>query len=183
MDLGENYLANAVKEFRRLKRQAEKAVSQTSDADFFRQLDPDANSIAVILKHVTGNLRSRWADFLTSDGEKPERNRDLEFELTPADMRESLMQRWEEGWQTLFAALAPLRDQDLLRTVIIRDEPYTVVEAIGRQLTHYGEHVGQIVLLARHFASSKWQTLSIPRGKSEEFNAKMRQKSRERAPR
>lgn len=180
MDLGENYLTNVVKEFRRLKRSAEKAISQTSDADFFRTLDPEANSIAVIMKHVNGNLFSRWEDFLTTDGEKPERNRDTEFELDGADTREHLMQRWEQGWQILFAALAPLRGEDLLRTVTIRGEPYTVVEAINRQLTHYGEHVGQIVLLAKHFAGAKWQTLSVPRGKSEEFSAKMEQKLRER---
>jgi len=181
MDLGENYLANALKEFRRLKRQADKAISQTSDADFFRQLDPEANSIAVIVKHIVGNLRSRWSDFLVSDGEKPERNRDTEFELTPADTRESLMQRWEEGWQILFGALEPLGSEDLMRTIVIRHEPYTVVEAMNRQLTHYGEHVGQIVLLAKHFAGKSWQTLSIPRGKSEEFNAKMLRKFGDRA--
>jgi hypothetical protein len=181
MDLGENYLTNVVKEFRRLKRSAEKAISQASDADFFQMLDSEANSIAVIVKHVNGNLFSRWSDFLTSDGEKPERNRDTEFELTPGDTREALMQRWEQGWQILFAAIGPLRSEDLLRTVSIRGEAYTVVEAVNRQLTHYGEHVGQIVLLAKHFAGAKWQTLSIPRGKSVEFNAKLEKKLRERA--
>jgi hypothetical protein len=183
MDLGENYLTTAVKEFRRLKRSAEVAISQTSDADFFRTLDPEANSIAVIVKHIVGNLRSRWSDFLSSDGEKPDRHRDTEFELTPTDTREALMQRWEQGWKILFDALAPLKSEDLTRTVLIREQPHTVVQAINRQLTHYGEHVGQIVLLAKHFNGPKWQTLSIPRGKSDEFNAKMLQKLRENAGR
>jgi len=125
----------------------------------------------VIVKHIAGNLRSRWTDFLTSDGEKPDRRRDTEFELVgAADTRESLMARWEEGWKTLFANVEPLTNEDLLREVPIRGEPHTVVRAINRQLTHYAGHVSQIVLLAKHWAGPKWQTLSIPRGQSETFN-------------
>lgn len=174
MELGEHYLETSLREFRRLKKAAEKAMSQVSDEQFFRQLDPEANSIAHIVKHLAGNMRSRWTNFLTADGEKPDRRRDTEFELDAGDTRASLMERWEEGWQIAFAAIEPLTGEDLLRTVVIRDEPHTVVQAIHRQLTHYGEHVGQIVFLAKHLCGSRWQTLSIPRGKSEEFNSRMR---------
>jgi hypothetical protein len=146
-------------------------MAQIGDADFFRKLDSEANCIALIVKHIAGNLRSRWENFLTTDGEKPERNRDSEFELEPTDTRASLMERWERGWAILFKELEPLKGEDLMRTVRIRSEPYTVLRAINRQFTHYGEHVGQIVFLAKHLAGPKWQTLSIPRGKSEEFNA------------
>jgi hypothetical protein len=147
-------------------------MAQMSDAQFFQQLGAESNSIAVIVKHVAGNLHSRWDRFLTTDGEKPERNRDVEFELSPADTRSRLMERWESGWAILFKELEPLKSEDLLRTVLIRSEPHTVVRAVHRQLTHYGEHVGQIVFLAKHLAGAQWQTLSIPRGKSEEINAK-----------
>jgi hypothetical protein len=172
MDVGQHYLENALSEFRRLKKSADKAMAQVSDAEFFQKLDAEANSIALIAKHITGNLHSRWKNFLTTDGEKPDRNRDREFEHEPADTRASLMERWERGWAILFEELEPLKGEDLLRTVLIRSEPYTVLRAINRQLTHYGEHVGQIVLLAKHLAGARWQTLSTPRGKSEEFNAK-----------
>ena len=172
MDVGQHYLEDALNEFRRLKKSADKAMAQVSDAEFFRKLGADENSIALIVKHIAGNLHSRWEKFLTTDGEKPERKRDSEFEIEPDDTRASLIERWEHGWAILFRELEPLKSEDLLRTVLIRSEPYTVVRAINRQLTHYGEHVGQIVFLAKHLAGAKWQTLSIPRGKSEEFNAK-----------
>ncbi len=145
-------------------------MAQVSDDGFFATLDPDANSIAVLVKHIAGNLRSRWTDFLTSDGEKPDRRRDSEFEIEPSDSRAALLERWEAGWRALFAAIEPLEPDDLLRTVTIRGEPHSVLQAISRQLTHYGEHVGQIVLLAKHEAGKGWRTLSIERGKSEEFN-------------
>ncbi|MEZ5428848.1 MAG: DUF1572 family protein [Pyrinomonadaceae bacterium] len=165
----ENYLKNAVESFRNYKLMAERAIGQISDEDFFRAIDAEANSVAVLVKHVAGNQLSRWRDFLTSDGEKPDRRRDTEFELMD-ETREDLMRFWERGWQTLFDALTPLTAEDFGKTVLIRGEAHTVCEAINRQMTHYAYHVGQIALLAKHFRSSKWQTLSVPRGHSEEFN-------------
>jgi hypothetical protein len=165
----ENYKADALESFRNYKKMAERAVDQVSDAEFFHPVDAEANSIALIVKHIAGNLRSRWTDFLTTDGEKPDRNRDTEFEII-SDTRESLMQSWEAGWQTLFEALEPLSEADFSKSVTIRGEPHTVVEAINRQLTHYSYHIGQIVLLAKHFRSTEWKTLSVPRNRSAEFN-------------
>ena len=130
--------------------------------------DAEANSIGVVVKHVAGNLVSRWTDFLTSDGEKPDRDRDTEFEMI-ADPRASLMEFWERGWSTLFASIEPLTLADFSKTVMIRSEPHTIVEALNRQMTHYAYHIGQIVLLAKHFRSSDWQTLSIPRNRSAEY--------------
>lgn len=170
------YLEDARRQFRGLKHHAEKALAQVSDEDFFAQIDPGSNSIAILVKHVAGNLRSRWTDFLTSDGEKADRQRDSEFELEPGDTRASLMERWEEGWRRLFAAVDPLEPDDLSRTVQIRAEPHSVLKAMNRQLTHYAGHVGQIVLLAKHATGERWQTLSVPRGASEDFNRKMREK-------
>ena len=172
-----HYLQVAVSEFRKLKILAEKALAQVADADFFVALDSESNSIAVIMKHMAGNMRSRWTDFLTSDGEKPDRNRDSEFVIEPGDTRKSILERWEAGWRYVFGALEPLTSGDLERTVSIRGKPHSVLEAIQRQLTHYAYHVGQIVFLAKHFAAEKWQTLSVPRGKSEAFNASMWKKT------
>ena len=142
---------------------------QVSDEEFFKAIDAEANSIAVIVKHIAGNLRSRWTDFLTSDGEKADRNRDTEFELMD-ETRESLMAFWDQSWQTLFEAIEPLKPEDFEKTVTIRGEAHTICEAINRQLTHYAYHVGQITFLAKHFRSKDWKTLSVPRGRSEEFN-------------
>ena len=164
-----NYQADALQSFRNYKKLAERAIEQVSDDEFFAAIDNEANSIGVIVKHIAGNLRSRWTDFLTTDGEKPDRNRDTEFELI-ADTRETLMKYWEDGWKTLFDAIEPLTAEDLSRTITIRGEPHTVVEAMNRQLTHYAYHVGQIVLLAKHFRSAEWKTLSVPKNKSAEFN-------------
>lgn len=164
-----NYLSDAIASFRNYKNLAEKAMAQISDEEFFVSIDAEANSIAVIVKHIAGNLRSRWTDFLTSDGEKADRNRDTEFELM-SDTRESLMQYWEAGWQTLFDAIEPLTVEDFGRFITIRGEPHTICEALNRQLTHYAYHVGQIVLLAKHFRSADWKTLSVPKNKSAEFN-------------
>lgn len=164
------FLELASRELRRTKDLAEKAIAQVDDAAFFAVLGEDENSIAIIVKHVAGNLRSRFRDFLTTDGEKPDRNRDSEFVIEPGDSREALLAAWEAGWGTLFDALAPLSAEDLARTVTIRGEPLTVLQAIGRQMTHYAYHVGQIVLLARHFAGGGWKSLSIPRGQSAAFN-------------
>src|SRR5436190_7194811 len=165
----ENYKADALASFRNYKKMAQRAIQQVSDDEFFRTIDAEANSIAVIVKHIAGNLHSRWTDFLTSDGEKPTRNRDTEFEMI-ADTRKSLEKFWEAGWRELFDNIEPLTADDFAKTITIRGEPHTVVEAINRQLTHYSYHIGQIVLLAKHFRSSEWKTLSIPRNKSAEFN-------------
>lgn len=173
-----NYLSDAIQSFRNYKKLAEKAMAQISDEEFFAAIDAEANSIGVIVKHIAGNLRSRWTDFLTSDGEKADRNRDTEFELMN-DSRESLMQFWEAGWQTLFDALEPLTAEDFGRFVTIRGEPHTICEAINRQLTHYAMHIGQIVLLAKHFRSADWKTLSVPKNKSAEFNQYLAEKQRE----
>lgn len=162
-NLGTHSLRTALTEFRKLKTQADKAMAQIKDEEFFAAIDPEANSIAVIVKHMAGNMRSRWTDFLTSDGEKPDRHRDDEFEIGPETTRADVMRWWEDGWRVTFGAIEPLGQDDLMRTVLIRHEFLTVVEAIGRQLTHYAGHVGQIVLLAKHFRSSEWQSLSIPR--------------------
>jgi hypothetical protein len=170
--LSEHYIENALEEFRGMKALADKAIAQVSDEEFFRALDPESNSIAVIMKHLAGNMRSRWTDFLTSDGEKPNRHRDTEFELESEDRR-AIEERWEEGWRIVFGAIEPMKTEDLMRKVTIRREPHTIVEAVNRQLTHYGEHVGQIIFLAKHFKSSAWRTLSVPRGMSEALNKKM----------
>jgi len=168
-EIANNYLSDALLSFRNCKKMAERAIEQVSDDEFLRQIDEESNSLAVIVKHIAGNARSRWRDFLNSDGEKPDRNRDIEFE-TMEDTRESLMEFWESGWRTVFEALEPLTGVDLAETVTIRGEPHTVVEAINRQLTHYSYHVGQIVFLAKHLKSSEWRTLSIPRNSSQQFN-------------
>ena len=170
--LGAHYIENALEEFRGMKALADKSVAQVSDEEFFRAIDPESNSIAVIMKHMSGNMRSRWTDFLNSDGEKPDRRRDTEFELETEDRR-AIQQRWEEGWRLVFDAIEPLKTEDLMRKVTIRREPHTIVEAVNRQLAHYGEHVGQIIFLAKHLKSSEWKTLSIPRGQSAAFNKKM----------
>jgi len=148
---------------------AERAIEQISDEEFFALIDAEVNSIAVVVKHIAGNLISRWSDFLTADGEKPTRNRDSEFEVAD-ESRESLMEFWERGWQTLFDNVEPLTEKDFSKTVTIRGQEHTIVEAINRQLTHYAYHVGQIVLLAKHFKSADWKTLSVPKNRSAEFN-------------
>ena len=164
-----NYHSDAIDSFRSYKKMAERAIEQIGDEDFFALIDPESNSVALIVKHIAGNLHSRWRDFLTSDGEKPDRNRDTEFELI-GDSRESVMKFWETGWQTLFDAIEPLTVEDFSRTVPIRGEPHTVAEALNRQMTHYAYHVGQVVLLAKHFKSSDWKTLSVPKNRSAQFN-------------
>lgn len=172
-DLAAHYLADAIAEYGKLKRLGERALEQLSDEQFFVALDAESNSIAVIVKHLAGNMRSRWVDFLTSDGEKPDRHRDQEFIIDQNTTRAEVLQWWEQGWQYVFAALEPLPPEDLLRTVAIRREPHTVVQAINRQLTHYAMHVGQIVFLAKHLQSTEWKTLSVPRGASAQFQQMM----------
>ncbi len=168
----EKYLGVTRHELKRLKQQAQAAMNQIGDEDFFRTLDPESNSIALIVKHMAGNMRSRWTDFLTSDGEKPNRDRDSEFVLLPTDSRSRLLDRWEAGWKTLSDTLASLGEGDLDKTVTIRGEGHSVLQAIERQHSHYAAHVGQIVLLAKHFAGPKWKPLSIPRGQSKEYLSK-----------
>ena len=167
----------AREELHKIKDLADKSIAQLDDAQLWTKLDPDMNSVAVIMRHMAGNMRSRWTDFLTSDGEKPDRQRDREFEEPPMT-RLSLTDEWEEGWRRVFAAIDPLTDADLQRTVLIREEPHSVYKAVSRQVAHYAGHAYQIVMLAKHLKGGQWQTLSIPRGQSEEFNRKMLAKQR-----
>ncbi len=179
--LGSAYLADALGNFRSYKKLAEEALAQTSDKDIFRLIDPDANSIAIIIKHMAGNMRSRWTDFLTTDGEKPDRHRDREFEIDPGTTRADVMKWWENGWQCVFEAITPLTSDDLTRKVFIAGREHTVLQAISRQLLHYAGHVNQIVLLARHFRGPDWKSLSIPKGKSETFAREFEKKHAARA--
>lgn len=174
--LGQHYLEDALQTFRDYKQVAERAFAQTGDEDFFRSIDSESNSIAVIVKHIAGNMLSRWTDFLTSDGEKPNRHRDMEFVMLPETTRAEMLAFWEKGWQAVFAAIEPLTPDDLMRTVTIRGQDHTVVQAINRQISHYANHIGQIVYLAKHFKSKDWQTLSVPRNRSAEFNAYLAEK-------
>jgi hypothetical protein len=167
-----SYLADSLSLFRTFKKLTERAIEQVPDERLFTALDPESNSIAVIVKHIAGNMRSRWTDFLSTDGEKPDRNRDTEFEDPPAT-RAALLEMWEEGWARVFQALDPLSDADLSRTVYIRGEPHSVMQAINRQVAHYAMHTGQIVFLAKHFAHQDWRPLTVPRGKSAEFNQRV----------
>ena len=157
-----SFLTDSLSLFRQYKRLAERAIDQVTDEDLNRTIDPESNSIAIIVRHMTGNMRSRWTDFLTTDGEKPDRNRDREFDETQWT-RAELLDRWEAGWKYVFNAVESLTDEDLTRTVYIRGEAHSVMQAINRQLLHYTMHVGQIVLLAKHYRSAEWKSLSIPR--------------------
>jgi uncharacterized protein DUF1572 len=167
--IDQQYLDDAMVQLKKLKAQADKALAQTNDDHLFTTLDPESNSIAIIMKHIAGNMRSRWTDFLTTDGEKPDRDRDREFVDEPDTTRAAILARWEDSWSLLFHSLSSLTGDDLGRTVSVRGEPHSVVQAINRQMTHYAAHVGQILLLAKHHAGRNWQTLSIPKGKSKEF--------------
>jgi Protein of unknown function (DUF1572) len=168
-DLAAHYLDEARRQLRGHKHMGEAAMSQLQDQDFFVVLDPEANSIAILVKHLAGNMRSRFTDFLSSDGEKPDRFRDGEFEVTAATTRAEVMNWWAEGWACVFAALESLKPEDIMRVVTIRGEPHSVLQAINRQIAHYAQHIGQMVFLAKHLRSKEWKTLSIPRGKSEEY--------------
>jgi uncharacterized damage-inducible protein DinB len=167
-----SYVEDSTTIFRYYKKLIERAIQQLTDEQLFAVLDGEMNSIAVIVKHMAGNMRSRWTDFLTSDGEKPGRDRDEEFSQPPPT-REALLQIWEDGWQRLLGTLESLTDADLGRTITIRGEPHSVMQAINRQVAHYSYHCGQIVFLAKHLSGERWQTLSIPRGKSANFNARV----------
>jgi hypothetical protein len=168
-DLATHYLDEARRQFRGHKRMGEGAMAQLRDEDFFVTLDRESNSVAILVKHLAGNMQSRFTDFLSSDGEKPDRFRDREFEVTGATTRDEVMKWWEEGWACVFGAIEGLKPEDVMRTVTIRGEAHTVLQAINRQIAHYAGHVGQIVFLAKHLRSSEWKTLTIARGKSEEF--------------
>src|SRR5574341_371777 len=170
MSTEQAYLDECLLQLKKLKKQAERAIAQVTDEHFFATLDSESNSIALIMKHIAGNMRSRWTDFLTTDGEKPNRNRDSEFEKEPSDTREKIMTAWENSWTLTLATISSLKPEDLGRTVLIRKEPHSVLQAINRQLSHYSAHIGQIVQLAKHYAGANWQTLSVPRKKSKEFN-------------
>lgn len=171
MDLATHYLDEIKRQFRGHKRMAESAMAQLSDEDLFRLIDPEANSVAILVKHIAGNARSRFTDFLISDGEKPDRFRDREFEIKANTTREEVMRWWEEGWTCVFSAINALKPEDLEVTVTIGQKPHTVMQALNRALAHYAQHIGQIVFLAKHLRGSQWQTLSIPRGKSEEYKS------------
>ncbi|HEX8905431.1 MAG TPA: DUF1572 family protein [Longimicrobiaceae bacterium] len=180
MDIGSEYLRDVAERLRSLRQTAERAVAQVDDEAFFAQPDPETNSIAINLKHVGGNLRSRFTDFLTTDGEKPDRDRESEFVIAPNETRASIEGAWRLGWAMLEGALAALTPDDLLRTVYIRAEPHTVIGALNRQIAHIANHVGMIVLLAKHYAGGAWKTLSIPRGASERFTQEMAEANRGR---
>ena len=167
-----SYLKDSIELFRYYKRLGDRALEQVPDEAFCVTLDPESNSIAIIIKHMAGNMHSRWTDFLTTDGEKPNRNRDTEFE-GPPQTRAELIALWESGWRCLFGALEQLTDADLTRTITIRGERNSVMQAINRQVGHYCYHTGQIVYLAKHFAASNWKSLSVPRSKSADFNQRV----------
>jgi uncharacterized damage-inducible protein DinB len=164
--VAQDYLDDSRKAMRAYKKLAEKALDQIKDDEYFVTIDEESNSVAVVMKHMAGNMFSRWTDFLTSDGEKPNRNRDYEFVINPETTKDDLRDYWERGWQCVFDALDPLQIEDLEKTVYIRGEAHTVVMAINRQLMHYAYHIGQIVYLAKHFRATGWNSLSIPRNRS-----------------
>jgi uncharacterized damage-inducible protein DinB len=172
LQLTDSYLADSIAVFRYYKGLSERAMAQLADEQLFALIDEETNSIAITVKHMAGNMRSRWTDFLTSDGEKPDRNRDAEF-VDPPETRAALWSMWEEGWGCLLGALDSLTDADMTRTVTIRGEAHSVMQAINRQMAHYSYHCGQIVLLAKHLNHESWKALTVPRGKSEEFNRRV----------
>lgn len=176
MSTADDYLSDVASRFRDLKTLADRAIAQAPDEGLFQSLDAASNSIAVLMQHLAGNMRSRWRDFLTTDGEKPDRHRDREFDAPPESTRAAVVADWESGWACLFDELGRVTPADLARTVTVRHEPLTVVSAINRQLSHAAQHVGQIVMLARHAAPGTWQALTIPRGQSEAFNEKMKRR-------
>lgn len=174
----QNYFEDAIASLKNYKKLADKAIAQLNDDELFVTLDDEANSVAVIMKHMAGNMCSRWTDFLTSDGEKPDRNRDMEFVIGANTTKDDILDYWERGWACVFAAIEPLKLEDFEKTVSIRGERHTIVMAINRQLMHYSYHIGQIVFLAKHFRSTQWNSLSIPRNKSAEFNLKVQSQAK-----
>lgn len=176
LSISQHYLDDTRASFRAYKKLADKALVQLKDDEYFITLDEEANSVAVIMKHMAGNMLSRWTDFLTTDGEKPDRNRDMEFVIEPQTSKVELLAFWERGWNSLNEALEQLQPADFDKQVMIRGEAHTIVQAINRQMTHYAYHIGQIVFLAKHFRSSAWQSLSIPRNRSAGFNEYLKEK-------
>lgn len=172
------YIDEAFRSLRGHKRLADGAIEQLSDEQFFAIPGPESNSVAIIMKHLAGNMRSRFTDFLSTDGEKPDRNRDREFVMHADAKREEVLSAWEKNWQLVFETLNSLRPEDLERTVTIRGEPHSVLQAINRQMTHYAYHVGQIVFLAKQWKDTQWKTLSVPKGQSEQLNEKLLQKQK-----
>lgn len=170
-----SYLADSISLFRYYKNLGERAMAQVSEEQLFYARDEESNSIAIIVKHLNGNMRSRWTDFLTTDGEKPSRNRDSEFEDPPKDRKE-LMQAWEEGWGCLLGTLERLKESDLNQRVLIRSEAHSVMQAINRQLCHYSYHVGQIVMIAKQRRQGEWKSLTVPRGKSSDYNQRVQKR-------
>jgi len=168
-----SYIKDSTDILRYYKKLGERAIAQSSDEALTATLDPESNSIAIIVKHLTGNMASRWTDFLTSDGEKPTRNRDAELE-EPPQSRTEILELWEAAWKIVFDSLAPLTDEDLGRTIRIRGERHSVMQAINRQIAHYAYHIGQIVYIAKHYSGSRWTSLSIPRRQSADFNARVK---------
>lgn len=164
-----SYIEDSLAVLRSWKSLTEKAMAQLRDEDFHKSIDPESNSVAIMVKHMAGNMRSRWQDFLTSDGEKPDRHRDTEFEMPEQLTRAQIMEMWQRGWKYVFDALEPLTEADLERKIFIRGEPHSVMQAINRQVAHYANHMGQIIFLAKHLRSADWKAVTIPRGKSEEF--------------
>ena len=177
-EIGALYIDEAFRSLRGHKRLADESIAQLSDQEFFAVADAESNSVAIIIKHMAGNMRSRFTDFLTTDGEKPDRNRDQEFIMAADATREEILAVWEQYWQLVFETLNGIGPKDLERTVAIRGEPHSVLQAINRQVAHYAYHVGQIVFLAKHWNGAKWKTLSVPKGQSEQFNAKMLEKQK-----
>lgn len=173
-DVVKDYSSDSIASFRSYKKLADNAIAQVNEDELFLTIDDESNSIAIVMKHMAGNMLSRWTDFLTTDGEKPDRNRDMEFVLDSKNESE-LMAYWERGWACVFDALEPLQLEDFEKTVTIRGEEHTIVKAINRQLSHYAYHIGQIVFLAKHFRSSEWKSLSIPKNKSVAFNQFLQQ--------
>lgn len=169
----QNYLDDARSAMRAYKKLADKAIAQLKGDELFIAIDDEANSVAVVMKHMAGNMFSRWTDFLTSDGEKPNRQRDKEFVIEAHTTKDDVVHYWERGWQRVFDALDPLEVSDFEKTVTIRGEVHTIAQALNRQLMHYSYHIGQIVFLAKHFRSAEWQSLSIPKNRSAEFNANL----------
>ena len=168
-----SYLADALTLLHHYQKMAEGAIAQVTDEELTKTLDGEMNSIALIVKHMAGNMRSRWMDFLTTDGEKPDRDRDTEF-VDPPESRAAVMKTWEDGWDHMWRALGQLTEQDMVRTVKIRGERHSVMQAINRQLAHYAYHIGQIVMLAKHFRGDRWQSLSVPKNRSTDFNQRVR---------
>jgi uncharacterized damage-inducible protein DinB len=175
-DIGALYLEEAFRSLRGYKRLGDGAIEQLSDQQLFASLDDESGSVAVIIKHMAGNMRSRFTDFLTTDGEKADRNRDQEFLMAPNTTRDQLLAAWERGWQLVFDGVQSLTSADLERTVTIRGEPHSVLQAVNRQVAHNAYHVGQIAFLAKHWKGAEWKSLSVPKGQSEQFNARMLEK-------